>query len=278
MGRLEGKVAFITGAARGQGRSHALKLAEEGADIIAVDICKQIPTVPFPMSTPEDLAVTVKQVEALGRRIVATEADVRDFTALKAAVDRGVSELGRLDIVLANAGMGSAFGKAEELSPEDWADTIGVNLTGVWHTAKVAIPHLKAGGAGGSIVITSSCAAVAGAQNMVHYVAAKTGNLGLMKALAAELAADSIRVNAICPGNVNTTMIHNDALWQRFRPDLENPGLDDVMPVFNTINALPVPWVEPVDITNAVLFLVSDEARYVTGINMPVEAGFLLRT
>lgn len=277
MGRLEGRVAFITGAARGQGRSHALRLAEEGANIIAVDICEQIETVPFPMSTPSDLADTVKAVEALDRRIVAIKADVRDYDGLKAAVDQGVEELGRLDIVLANAGMGGAFGKAEELSPEDWRDTIDVNLTGAWHTAKVSIPHLKAGGRGGCIVITSSCAAMAASQNLAHYVAAKTGNVGLMRALAAELAPFMIRVNAICPSAVNTTMIRNDAMYQLWRPDLPNPGMDDVIESYQAINALPVPWVEVQDISNAIAFLVSDEARYLTGVALPVDAGFLLR-
>ncbi|HKS47019.1 MAG TPA: mycofactocin-coupled SDR family oxidoreductase [Amycolatopsis sp.] len=277
MGRLEGRVAFITGAARGQGRSHALHLAAEGADIIAVDICEQIETVPFPMATPGDLAETVKAVEALDRRIIATKADVRDYEALKAAVDDGVAALGRLDIVLANAGMGGAFGHAEDLSHEGWRDTIDVNLTGVWHTAKVAIPHLRAGGRGGSIVITSSGAALAGAQNMAHYVAAKTGNVGLMKALAAELAPEMIRVNAICPSTVDTTMVRNDAMYRLFRPDLRSPGLDDVIDGYRSINAMPVPWIEVEDVSNAVLFLVSDEGRYITGVALPVDAGFLLR-
>lgn len=276
MGRFEGRVAFITGAARGQGRNHALRLAAEGADIIAIDICEQIETVPFPMSTPADLADTVKAVEALGRRIIATKADVRDYAALKAAVDMGVAEFGRLDIVLASAGMGAEFGKAEELSPEGWRDTIDVNLTGVWHTAKVAIPHLKVGGRGGAIVITSSAAGLAAVQNMAHYVAAKTGSVGLMKALAAELAPDMIRVNAICPSTVDTTMVRNDAMYRLFRPDLPNPGLDDVIEGYRSINAMPVPWVDVEDISNTVLFLVSDEARYLTGVALPVDAGFLL--
>ena len=276
MGRVAGKVAFITGAARGQGRSHALRLAEEGADIIAVDICAQIDGVPFPMSTPADLEQTVKGVEALGRRILAIQVDVRDYDALKAALDAGVAELGRLDIVVANAGIGT-FGRADELTDQAWRDVIDVDLKSVWHTAKAAIPHLRAGGRGGSIVITASGAGLKGSGNLAHYVAAKTGAVGLMRSLAVELAPDFIRVNAIAPTTVNTQMVHNDAMYQLFRPDLENPTLDDVLGAYTSINLLPVPWVEPLDISNAVLFLVSDEARYITGVPLPVDAGFLLK-
>lgn len=276
MGRVDDKVAFITGAARGQGRSHALRLAEEGADIIAVDICAQIETVPFPMSTPLDLDETVKEVEALGRRIVAAQVDVRDYDALEAALNVGVAQLGRLDIVAANAGIGT-FGSVDELSSQAWKDVVDVDLTAVWHTAKAAIPHLRACGRGGSIVITSSGAGLKGSGNLAHYVSAKTGAVGLMRALAVELAPDFIRVNAIAPTTVNTTMIHNYAMYRLFRPDLENPELDDVIDGYTAINLLPVPWVEPIDISNAVLFLASDEARYITGTTLPVDAGFLAK-
>jgi (+)-trans-carveol dehydrogenase len=275
-GRVEGKVAFITGAARGQGRSHAIRLAQEGADIIAVDICAQIDSVPYPMSTPEDLAQTVKEVEALDRRIVASQADVRDYAALKAALDAGVAELGRLDIVSANAGI-SSVGRADELPEQTWQDMIGTNLTGVWHAAKAAIPHLKAGGRGGSIILTSSAAGLMAMENIGHYVSAKHGVVGLMRTLALELAPDNIRVNSLHPTMVNTPMIMNDPTYRLFRPDLENPTVDDAGPAFLTLNALPIKWVEPVDISNALLFLASDEARYITGVTLPIDAGCVIK-
>ena len=272
MGRVEGKVAFITGAARGQGRSHALRLAEEGANIIAVDICNQVGTVKYPMATSEDLQQTVKDVEALDRRIVAVEADVRDLAALKAAVDQGVAELGRLDIVCGNAGI-AGFGAADELTDEEWGDMLDINLTGVWHTAKAAIPHLKAGGNGGSIILTSSTAGLMAIENLAHYVAAKHGVVGLMRALALELAPDMIRVNSVHPTSVNTDMIHNSATYKLFAPDLDSPTRDQIGERFRTLNALPIDWVEARDISNAVLFLASDEARYITGVTLPVDAG-----
>ena len=275
-GRVEGKVAFITGAARGQGRSHAIRLAQEGADIIAVDLCGQVDSVPYPMSTPEDLAQTVKEVEALDRRIVASQADVRDYAALKAALDAGVAELGRLDIVSANAGI-SSVGRADELPEQTWQDMIDTNLTGVWHAAKAAIPHLKAGGRGGSIILTSSAAGLMAMENIAHYVSAKHGVVGLMRTLALELAPDSIRVNSLHPTMVNTPMIMNEPTYQLFRPDLENPTIDDAGPAFLTLNALPIKWVEPVDISNALLFLASDEARYITGVTLPIDAGCVIK-
>ncbi len=278
MGRVEGKVAFITGAARGQGRSHAIRLAQEGADIIAVDICGQLDSVPYAMSTPDDLAETVKEVEALDRRIVAIQADVRDYGTLKAALDDGVAQLERVDIVSANAGIFS-FGTAEELTDEQWKDMMDVNLMGVWHTAKAAIPHLRAAG-GGSIVLTSSSAGLMGMANIGHYVAAKHGVVGLMRTLALELAPDMIRVNSIHPTTVNTDMIQNSAAYELFAPDLPagERTAEVLGPRFQALNALPIPWVEPVDISNAVLFLASDEARYITGVTLPVDAGSLVKT
>jgi SDR family mycofactocin-dependent oxidoreductase len=275
-GRVEGKVAFITGAARGQGRSHAVRLAEEGADIIAVDLCAQVGSVPYPMATPEDLANTVKEVEALDRRIVAARADVRDYAGLKQALDDGVAQLGRLDIVCSNAGI-SSFGAAAELDETTWQDMIDINLTGMWHTCKAAIPHLIAGGRGGSIVITSSDAGLKAYQNLAHYVSAKHGVVGLMRTLALELAPHFIRVNSLHPSTVNTDMIQNEATYRLFRPDLQNPGPQELAQAGVSINALPVPWLEPVDISNAVLFLASDEARYITGATLPVDAGFLVK-
>ena len=276
MGRVEGKVAFITGAARGQGRSHAIRLAQEGADIIAVDLEGQVDSVPYAMSTPDDMLETVKQVEALDRRIVATKADVRDFDALKSALDDGVAQLGRLDIVSANAGIFSA-GTAVEITETGWRDMIDINLTGVWHTAKAAIPQLKAGGRGGSIILTSSTAGLKGTQNVAHYVSAKHGVVGLMRALALELAPHSIRVNSVHPTQVNTDMIQNEAMYKLFAPDIENPRREDFASRSAQMMALPTPWVEAIDISNALLFLASDEARYITGVTLPVDAGVLTK-
>jgi len=277
-GRVEGKVAFITGAARGQGRSHAVRLAQEGADIIAVDICADVRGLPYAGATQADLAETVREVEALDRRIVASQADVRDYGALKAAVDDGVAQLGRLDIVAANAGIFS-FGRADVLEEQTWQDMIDVNLTGVWHAAKAAIPHIRAGGHGGSIVLTSSTAGLMPFENMAHYTAAKHGVVGLMRVLAVELAPDFIRVNSVHPTSVNTDMIQNSATYELFAPDLtpEQRTKDVLGERFQTLNALPIRWVEPRDISNAVLFLASDEARYITGITLPVDAGSLLK-
>jgi (+)-trans-carveol dehydrogenase len=276
-GRVAGKVAFITGAARGQGRSHAIRLAQEGADIIAVDICGQVESVPYPMSTPDDLAQTVKEVEALDRRIVATQADVRDYGALKAAVDDGVAQLGRLDIVSANAGIFS-FGTLEELDDTTWQDMIDVNLTGVWHAAKAAIGHLRAAG-GGSIILTSSTAGLQAIENTGHYTSAKHGVVGLMRTLARELAPDMIRVNSVHPTVVNTDMVQNAATYALFAPDLPEAERtkETIAPRFAALNVLPINWVEPVDISNAVLWLASDEARYVTGVTLPIDAGLLTK-
>jgi len=276
-GRVEGKVAFITGAGRGQGRSHAVKLAAEGADIIAIDICHDVEGA-LPMATPEDLAETVKLVEALDRRIVARQADVRDFDAVKAAVDAGVEELGRLDIVLANAGIASAGGPVETMAPDSWKNTIDINLTGLWHTARAAVPHLIAGGQGGSIVLTSSVAGLQAMPGMSGYVSAKHGVIGLMRTLALELGQHHIRVNSVLPTNVNTPMFMNEGAFKLFRPDLENPGPDDVAAVIaQFMHVLPHGWIEPEDVSNAVLFLASDESRYITGVPLPVDLGALLK-
>ena len=273
-GRVAGKVAFITGAARGQGRSHAVRLAQEGADIIAVDLCAQIDSVPFPMATPEDLAETVAQVEALDRRIVATQADVRDYAALKAALDDGVAGLGRLDIVSANAGICS-YGRADVLPGQTWQDIIDTNLTGVWHTAKAAIPYLIAGGRGGSIILTSSGGGIRAMENLVHYAASKHGVIGIMRTLALELGPHFIRVNALLPGTVNTPMIQNEPCYRLFRPDLDDPTVEDLTDRLTGRNSLPIRWVEPVDVSNALLFLASDEGRYITGVPLPIDSGSL---
>jgi SDR family mycofactocin-dependent oxidoreductase len=275
-GRVEGKVAFITGAARGQGRSHAIRLAQEGADIIAVDNCADVATVPYAGATRADLDETVAAVEALDRRIIATRADVRDYAAVQAAVDDGVAQLGRLDIAIANAGIGTGPHLAQDLTEATWQDMIDINLTGVWHTAKAAIPHLIAGGRGGSIIVTSSAAGLQPYAHISHYVSAKHGLVGLTRSLALELAPQFIRVNSIHPTQVDTPMIQNEPTWRIFRPDLDNPTRADFEPASQAMNALPVPWVEAIDVSNAVLFLASDEARYITGVALPVDAGALL--
>ena len=267
-GRVAGKVAFITGAARGQGRAHAIRLAEEGADIIAIDICRDYDTVGYPLATEADLAETVKAVEALDRRIVASVADVRDAGALKAAVDDGVAQLGRLDIVSANAGI-CTIQSWDEVTPQVWQDTLDTNLTGVWNTMVVSVPHLIAAG-GGSIICTSSTAGIKGLPYLAPYVAAKHGIVGIARTMANELARHSIRVNTVHPTGVDTPM---------------GTGLGGLEPLINRdpnlgpiyMNTLPVEIVDPRDISNAVLFLASDEARYVTGLEFTVDAGNTIR-
>ncbi|MGW0160763.1 mycofactocin-coupled SDR family oxidoreductase [Mycobacterium sp. NPDC003323] len=279
-GRVEGKVAFITGAARGQGRSHAVRLAEEGADIIAIDIAGPIrPGVDtaIPASTPDDLAETANLVKGLNRRIVTAEVDVRDAAAVKAAVDSGVEQLGRLDIVVANAGIGNGGDVLHETSELDWDEMIDINLSGVWKSVKAAVPHIISGGQGGSIVLTSSVGGLKAYPHCGNYVAAKHGVVGLMRGFAVELGQHNIRVNSVHPTHVSTQMLHNEGTFKMFRPDLENPGPDDMAPICQLFHTLPIPWVDAVDISNAVLFLASDEARYVTGVTLPVDAGSCLK-
>jgi len=277
MGRLDGKVVFITGVARGQGRSHAIRFAEEGADIIGIDVVEPIAGSTSPPATQDDMDETVAAVEALDRRIIATKADVRDFEQVKAAVDAGVSQFGRLDVVLANAGISTFMGPAENMTEEAFVDMIDVNLTGVWRTCAAAIPHIKAGERGGSIIMTSSVAGLSALSNLVHYVAAKHGVVGLMRTLALELAPHQIRVNSIHPTTVDTPMVNNEATFRLFRPDLDSPGVDDFLEAAKVMNALPVGWVQAVDISNAMVWLASDEARYVTGVTLPVDAGSLVK-
>ncbi|SER65602.1 NAD(P)-dependent dehydrogenase, short-chain alcohol dehydrogenase family [Mycobacterium sp. 88mf] len=249
-GRVDGKVALITGAARGQGRSHAVRLAAEGADIIAVDICATFDRSPASGATAEDLAETADLVKNLGRRIVTAEVDVRDFSALKAAVDSGVEQLGRLDIIAANAGIGTTGVKLDRMDEDLWQEMIDVNLSGVWKTVKAGVPHMLAG---------------------------RRGVVGLMRSLAVELGHHSIRVNSVHPTHVNSPMLMNEKTYRMFRPDLANPGPDDLAPICQTFHMLPIPWVTPEDISNAVLFLASDEARYITGVTLPVDAGSCLK-
>jgi SDR family mycofactocin-dependent oxidoreductase len=267
-GRVAGKVAFVTGAGRGQGRSHAIRLAEEGADIIAVDICEDYGTVGYGMSTPDDLADTVKAVEALDRRIIAAKADVRDAGRLKEVVDEGVEQLGKLDIAVANAGICTVQGW-DEVTPEVWRDTLDTNLTGVWNTIVAAAPHLIANG-GGSIICTSSTAGIKGLPFLAPYVAAKHGVVGIARTMANELASHSIRVNTVHPTGVETPMLAGLGGLDPLLNKDQNLG-----PIF--MNTLPVEVVDPRDISNAVLFLASDEARYVTGLEFTVDAGNTIR-
>lgn len=274
-GRVAGKVAFVTGAARGQGRSHALRLAEEGADIIAIDLCGQVDSVPYPMARPADLDRTVAQVEALGRRIIAVQADVRDFRAIKVAVEKGVTEFGNLDIVAANAGICS-FAAVTDLDQQAWQDMIDINLTGTFNTIKAAVPHMIVGGRGGAIVITSSAVTMRAVQNVAHYTAAKHGLIGLMRTAALELGTHNIRVNSLHPGNVDTEMIQNEANRRLFLPDQLHATPEELERIYTKLNVLPTPWVDAVDISNALLFLASDDARFITGIALAVDAGFSL--
>jgi len=277
-GRLEGKVAFITGAARGQGRSHAVRLAEEGADIIAIDICGPVSSNPqIEPATPDDLVETADRVKQLNRRIVTAEVDVRDFDAVRAAVDSGVEQLGRLDIVCANAGIGNGGQTLDRTSEDDWTDMIDVNLSGVWKSVKAAVPHLISQGQGGSIILTSSVGGLKAYPHTGHYIAAKHGVVGLMRTFAVELGHHSIRVNSVHPTNVNTPLFMNEGTMKLFRPDLENPGPDDLAVAAQFMHVLPIGWVEAVDISNAVLFLASDEARYITGLTLTVDAGSMLK-
>jgi SDR family mycofactocin-dependent oxidoreductase len=273
MGRLEGKVAFITGAARGQGRSHALRLAQEGADIIAVDIDEQVQTSLSPTATDADLAETVKLVEELDRRIIARTADVRDLAALESVVAEGMAEFGRLDIVCANAGILSTGG-IWELTEHQWQEMADINFTGVWKTAKAAIPSMIGQGNGGSVILTSSVGGMVAMAGIGHYVAAKHGVVGLMRALAVELAPHGIRCNSVHPSTVDTPMIANPGGYQLFT-GIE--GADRQLAERNmvTLNAFKIPWVEAIDVSNAVLWLASDEARYVTGTTQVVDAGLL---
>jgi SDR family mycofactocin-dependent oxidoreductase len=268
-GRVEGKVALISGAARGQGRAHAVRLAQEGADIIAFDVCGELDTAPYAMASGADLDETVAQVEALGRRIVARQVDVRDSAGLRSLVDDAVAELGRLDVVCANAAFTCFVENTWSITDEQWDEMIGVNLTGAWKTVRAAVPAMIAAGNGGCIVITSSSAGTKGMINLGHYVAAKHGLVGLMRTLANELAPHMIRANTLHPTGVDTALLDNDHV----RDFIEaNPDWGA-----NMQNALPVEVLEPVDVANAVLWLASDEARYVTGVALPVDAGFAER-
>ncbi|GAB2831550.1 mycofactocin-coupled SDR family oxidoreductase [Actinocorallia aurea] len=280
MGRVDGKVAFITGAARGQGRSHAVRLAQEGADIIAVDLCQDFGTVDYPMSTPDDLKETARLVEEQGRRIVTVQADVREAAQIREALEQGIAELGKVDVVVAQAGIAPLHGNPPL---QAWSDVVNVNLLGSINAVQSALPHL----AEGASVITVASAAALMSMGMVQNPGSNPGGSGYAWAkriladytheLARQLAPRSIRANVVHPTNVNTQMLQSKPMYKSFRPDLEDPQREDAERAFYVQQAMPVPYIEPVDISNAILFLASDEARYVTGMQLRVDAGGYLK-
>ncbi len=275
--RVAGKVALITGGARGQGRAHAMRLASEGADVVVVDRCDDLDTVPYGLATPSDLDETVALVGRSGGRAMPVRADVRDRDAMAAAVEVAVSEFGGLDIVVANAGISNPS-PAWEITEAMWDEMIGVNLTGTWITVAAALPTLRGQGRGGSVVLISSVAGLTSFPNTAHYTAAKHGVTGLMRGLAVDLAPYSIRVNSVHPGNVATPMIHNQAVIDLFTGGARGSTIADVEPIMRSGNALPVSWLEPDDVSNLVLWLASDESRYVTGMAHAIDAGFMFPT
>ncbi|WP_319447903.1 MULTISPECIES: mycofactocin-coupled SDR family oxidoreductase [unclassified Mycobacterium] len=280
MGRVSGKVAFVTGAGRGQGRSHAVRLAEEGADIIAVDICRDFDTIGYPMSTPEDLEETAKLVEKTGRGIHTAQADVAQASQLQAALDEGLAQFGHVDIVVTSAGIAGMKGSGDL---QGWIDVINTNLIGTINAIHVALPHLTEGA---SIIATGSTAALMDVSKNDNpgtdpggaaYLHSKRLLSQFVHNLATELAPRGIRANVIHPTNCNTPMLQSEPMYKSFRPDLEHPTQADAEPVFYVQQAMKVPWIEPEDISNMVLFLASDEARYVTGTQQRVDAGGFLK-
>lgn len=281
MGRVEGKVAFITGAARGQGRSHAVRLAEEGADIIAVDLCENIDTVGYALATPEDLEETANLVAKTGRRAYIAKADVRDAGQLKTALEAGIAELGRLDIVVAQAGIAGMKGEPQL---QAWTDVINTNLIGTINAIQVALPHL---GEGASIIATGSTASLIDISKIdqpgkdpggMAYVHSKRALTAYVYELARQLAPRGLRANVVHPTNCNTPMLQSEPMYRSFRPDLENPTRADAEPVFGVQQAMRIPYVEPEDISNAIVYLASDEARYVTGLQLRVDGGGYLKS
>jgi (+)-trans-carveol dehydrogenase/(-)-trans-carveol dehydrogenase len=273
---LAGRCALVTGAARGQGRSHAIRLAEMGADLCLVDVCADLPLVPYGQPSPAQLHDTAAQAREAGVQVIDLVADVRDADAMRDAVETAVERFGGVDIVLANAGV-IQLKPSTAITGADWAEIIGINLTGTWNTIAPTIAPMIERGRGGSIVITSSAAGLKGPPNMAHYAASKSGVIGLMRSLSAELGEHGIRVNCVAPTTVDTEMVHWPEAYAVFRPDLDAPGRSDVEDVFASLNVLPVPWIQPRDVTEAVAFLVSDRARYITGTVLPVDAGTLVK-
>ena len=277
MGQLDGKVAFITGIARGQGRSHALTLAREGANIIGLDLCAKPSTTAYVGATEEDLQETVRLVKDVGADIVADIADTRDFDQVEAVFDRGIEQFGRVDIVIPNAGICSGA-KTWEIAPEVWREMIDINLNGVFHTVKAAIPTMINQRLGGSVVFIGSTEALKGAENISSYAASKHGVTGLMTSLARELGQYNIRVNSVNPTCVDTHMINNDFVYGLFRPDLDKPTRDDVVGTFTGTHILPVPWIDPSDVSNAILYLVTEPGRYITASTLVIDAGFIVKS
>ncbi len=274
--RFEDKVVFISGAARGQGREHAIRFAAEGARIIGFDVCSDLPNVPYPLATEDDLAETVRRVESAGGAMHAEVADVRDLDRLREVLKGGMDKYGRLDVICANAGTYSP-GPVQWLTSEAWDETIGINLTGVFNTVRAGVNRMIERNEGGAIVITSSTAGLRGFYGSPAYNAAKHGLVGLMRSLALELAPNNIRVNTVHPTSVHTPMIINDVFPRLVRMDLDNPTTEDAGDFLRPQQALDTPWVDAGDISDAVLWLCSDEARYVTGTTLPVDAGALLK-
>jgi SDR family mycofactocin-dependent oxidoreductase len=271
MGRLEGRVALVTGGARGQGRAHAEALAAEGADVVLCDLADQIASIPYAMGTADDLAETVRLVEKSGRRCVATKADVRSTADMDAVVALAIQELGKIDILVANAGV-CGFAPAWELTDEQWDDMIGVDLTGAFKSIRAVLPHMLERGYG-RIVATSSMAGRMGNRNLSHYVAAKWGVIGFVKTVALEVADRGITVNVVCPATTDTPMVHNDALYSLFAPDIAEPTKEQVEPRYRTMNPQRVAWIDPTEVSRAVLYLVDEEARHITGSTLDIACG-----
>jgi SDR family mycofactocin-dependent oxidoreductase len=270
-GQFAGRVAVVTGGARGQGRSHAVELARQGADIAVVDRCADLSTVTYALATPDDLAETVRLVEAEGRRCIAATADVRELDAMVAFVDRVVDELGSVDILIANAGV-STLGSIFDMDASQWSETVDVNLTGVFNAMRAAAPHLRRN-RWGRIVAISSMMGRSANPFIPAYCASKWGVIGLTKSVAHELAHFGVTANVIAPGNVSTDMIHNDTIYGLMRPDLERPTREDVAATMASLHVQPVPWLEAEEITAAVVFLCSEGARHITGSVIDVDAG-----
>jgi SDR family mycofactocin-dependent oxidoreductase len=270
--RFEGRTVLVTGGARGQGRSHSVRFAAEGANVVICDVASErIETVPYPVAGEDDLAETVRLVRKVGGEALACRADVRGLDDIEAAVEQGVGRFGAIDVLVANAGI-CTFGEIAKMTPELWQTTIDVNLTGTFNAIRAAAPQMAERGYG-RIIATASMAGRAGWENIGHYAASKWGVIGLVKSVALELAPHGVTANVVCPSSVNTPMMHNDAAYKLFRPDLDAPTLEDVLPAFQSVNVIPVPYAEPNDISDSVLFLASDRARYITGATLAVSAG-----
>lgn len=272
---LSGKVALISGAARGQGRSHALALTKAGAKIVGFDICEQIPTTKIPMSTEDDLKETKRLVEEAGGEMLAIKADARVSAQTADVVEQAMDRFGRIDIVVANAGIDS-IDPTISMPDEAWDDVIGVNLTGVFRTIRPALKPMIEGGRGGSIIVTSSCAGLTPYPNHVHYGAAKYGVIGITQCLALELAAHNIRVNAVAPSSVGTDLALNPVLFKLFT-GREDATAEDAAPIFQRLNLIERPWIEPEEVSNAVVWLCAEESRAITGVVLPIDLGFMIK-